>query len=516
MARSNAKSSTPQPDATPQADDTTLRVLFVASEADPLIKVGGLGDVTGSLPRTLRALTIEQTGGYHLDVRLVIPFYTAIGNRVKNIEHVVTFSVPNPSGPIQADAYLTMVDDLPVYLIAGSPIPADSGVYSLDTKKDGEKFTFFSLAVLELAQKLDWKPDILHSHDWHTAISVRMLALRRESDPFFAGARSIFTIHNLPFMGAGNDAALQAYAIPPVQDERLPEWGAYQPLPMALASADLITTVSPTYAREILTPEFGCGLQDFLQARAEDVSGILNGLDEKAWDPSTDSALAVKFNQETLEQRQANKLALLKEFSLPPNMDLPLLILISRMDWQKGVDLALDGLRMVAGLPWQAILLGNGDPTLESSVRQLEAEFPFRVRAAIRFDAQLSRRMYAGGDMLLMPSRYEPCGLAQMIGMRYGCIPVARATGGLRDTVIDLQTPETSTGFLFEESTPEALAAALRRALAAYNDRQGWEARQRFGMRQDFSWERSARTYTQSYIKLHGTPNFENSREVNG
>jgi starch synthase len=171
---------------------------------------------------------------------------------------------------------------------------------------------------------------------------------------------------------------------------------------------------------------------------------------------------------------------------------------------------------MVAGLPWQAVLLGNGDPGLEASVRQLEAEFPYRVRAAIRFDAQLSRRMYGGGDMLLMPSRYEPCGLAQMIGMRYGCIPVARATGGLRDTIIDLPTHENSTGFLFEDSTPEAFAAALRRALAAYSDPSGWQARQRFGMRQDFSWERSARTYTQIYIDLHNTPHTDITREVNG
>jgi starch synthase len=316
-------------------------------------------------------------------------------------------------------------------------------------------------------------------------------------------------------MGAGTDAALETFGIPPVQDNRLPEWGAFQPLPMGLATADLITTVSPTYAREILTPEFGCGLQNFLQARASDVSGILNGLDEQSWDPATDPALRVRFDSTSLEKRRSNKQALLHEFSLPPNMDLPLLILISRMDWQKGVDLAIDSLRMIAGLPWQAILLGNGDPTLEAAIRHLEAEFPYRVGAAIRFDAQLARCMYGGGDMLLMPSRYEPCGLAQMIGMRYGCIPVARATGGLRDTIIDQQSPDISTGFLFEEATPEALSAALRRALSAYSDREDWQARQQFGMRQDFSWERSARTYAQLYLQLRGTSRLKNSLEVN-
>ncbi len=499
MAHINVSASNEDP-------SKTLRILFVAAEADPLIKVGGLGDVTGSLPRALRALKSEQTEGYRLDVRLAIPFHSAITTRQKNIEPAVSFTVPYSEGEMPAQAYLTHVDDLPVYLIAGEPIAKDAPVYSLNTRKDGEKYTFFSLAILELARKLNWKPDILHAHDWHTAIAVYALKLRREEDPFFAHTRSILTVHNLPFMGAGTEEALQYFSIPPLEDDRLPEWGAYQPLPMGLASADQITTVSPTYAREIMTPEFGCGLQDFLQNRADSVTGILNGLDETTWDPSSDSALAETFDQSVLDQRIINKQALIREMSLPPNLDLPLMILISRMDWQKGVDLALDGLRQVAGLPWQAILLGNGDPGLEAAVRQLEAEFPYRVRAVIRFDTQLARRMYGGGDVLMMPSRYEPCGLAQMISMRYGCVPVARSTGGLRDTVKDQQTPENSTGFLFEESTPEALAAALRRAMAAYADREGWQARQQFGMQQDFSWERSAQTYAQIYLKLREVP----------
>jgi starch synthase len=304
-------------------------------------------------------------------------------------------------------------------------------------------------------------------------------------------------------MGAGTAEALKDYGIPELADDRLPPWGSYQPLPMGLASADYLTTVSPTYAREILTPEFGCGLQDFLQLRASSITGILNGLDETGWDPAADAALAQNFTQETLDQRSENKLALLHEFGLPPNLDQPLLILISRMDYQKGVDLAFEALHLVSGLPWQAVLLGTGDPGLETAARQLEAEFPYRVKAAIRFDAKLARRMYAGGDMLLMPSRYEPCGLAQMIAMRYGCIPVARATGGLTDTIIDGPSPENSTGFLFEDATPEALAAALRRSVTAYADKDGWRARQMYGMKQDFSWQRFAQAYIHIYHRLH-------------
>ena len=481
----------------------SLRVLMVASEADPLVKVGGLADVTGSLPLALRAMPQAHTGGAPLDIRLAIPFHSTIAAHTKNIQPLISFTVPHPKGSIAAQAFQTFLGDIPVYLIAGDPIPPDAPVYSLDARLDGHKYTFFSLAVLELARKLDWRPDILHANDWHTALAVYSLKQRRDTDSFFALTRSIFTVHNLPFMGAGIDAAMQDFGIPPLRNARLPVWGYYQPLPMGLATADHINTVSPSYAREIMTPEFGCGLQDFLRSRADSVSGILNGLDESIWNPSTDSALSATFNSATLDQRIANKKALIREFALSPNPSLPLLILIGRMDWQKGVDLAIDGLRQAASLPWQAILLGNGDPSIEAGVRQLEAEFPYRVRGIIRFDTRLARRMYGGGDMLLMPSRYEPCGLAQMIAARYGCIPLARATGGLRDTIKDTPRPETSTGFLFEDSTPEALAAALRRAISAYHDRAGWRARQLSGMQQDFSWERSASAYTEIYLKLH-------------
>ena len=487
----------------PTSTDHSLRILLVASEIDPLVKVGGLGDVTGSLPPALRALPVEQTGGWPLDIRIAIPFHSVIATRVKNIQPLVSFTVPHPHGDIAAQAFQTFLDGLPVYLIAGDPIPVGAPVYSLDTRQDGKKYTFFSLAVLELVRKLDWQPDILHANDWHTALTVYSLKQRRDIDPFFAQTRSIFTIHNLPFMGAGIDAAMHDFGIPPLQNHRMPVWGCYQPLPMGLATADHINTVSPTYACEIMRPEFGCGLQDFLSSRADSVSGIINGLDTKIWDPASDPALTANFNTNTLAQRAANKQTLIREFALSPNPDLPLLMMITRMDWQKGVDLAIDGLRQVTGLPWQIIFLGSGDPSIEAGVRQLEIEFPSRVHGVFRFDLQLARRLYGGGDMLLMPSRYEPCGLTQLIAMRYGCVPVARATGGLRDTVKDTRRPESSTGFLFEDAIPEGLAAALRRAIAAYQDQAGWRARQLAGMQEDFSWGRSASAYAEIYLKLH-------------
>ena len=479
----------------------TLRVLFAAAEADPIIKVGGLGDVTGSLPRTLRALEPKAAHGYTIDVRLVIPYHPVIAKNIQPPDLAASFDVPHPHGPIPARAYITQAGDLPVYLIDGAPVASEPGVYSLDTRRDGEKYTFFSLAILELARAIDWQPHILHAHDWHAALSVYLLQ-QRKNDPFYAQTHSILTIHNLPFMGGGTEAALADYGIPPVHDARLPEWGAYQPLTMGLSSADYLTTVSPTYAQEIMTPEFGSGLQNFLQLRAGTLTGILNGLDEQAWDPQTDSALAQNYGMETLDRRAANKSALLREMTLPEANGAPLIIFIGRMDRQKGVDTAVEALRMTAGLPWQAVLLGTGDPDLEDLARGLEAEFPDRVKAAIRFDAKLARRMYAGGDMLLMPSRYEPCGLAQMIAMRYGCIPIARATGGLRDTILDGQDPAESTGFLFEEDLPGALAEALRRAAAEYDDPRRWQLRQICGMQQDFSWPRFAKAYVNLYHKL--------------
>lgn len=486
-----------------------VRVLFTGAEAAPLVKVGGLGDVTGSLPQALLALPEALRAGRELDIRLALPYHPQIPRNVPEIRSVTQFTVYHPRGAVQAEAFLTHAGDLPVYLIDGELIPRSGSVYSLDTQKDGEKFTFFSLALLELTRALDWPIDILHANDWHTALSTVILAQRRSKERFFARTRSLLTVHNLPYMGAGTDQAMKAFGVRPLRDPRLPPWGNFQPLPMGMAMADFITTVSPTYGREILTPDFGCGLEAFLRTRVDSIQGILNGLDTVAWDPAIDPALARNFTAQTLSDRLANKQALASEFGLNPDPEVPLMVLVSRMDYQKGIDLVANALRQVAqdetgcgSQAWQAILLGNGDPAIEKECRDLEAEFPQRVRAAIRFDTSLSRRMYAGGDMLLMPSRYEPCGLAQMIAMRYGCLPVAHATGGLRDTIFDSQEPERSTGFLYEESSAEALASAICRGLTAFQNRNSWEARQRYAMAQDFSWERSAAAYFRIYLSL--------------
>lgn len=478
-----------------------INVLFIGAEADPLIKVGGLGDVAGSLPQAIQSLNHDPSVEIQVDIRLALPFHAPIHNTIPSPELVGDFVVNNINGPVPGLVYQITLNGITTYLFDGEPIQQSEMIYSIDNLMDGHKYTFFSMGVLEYFEKTEWKPDIYHANDWHTAPLVYALKAQPGGRTALSSYKSILTVHNLPFMGAGSEDALAEYLPPPNRDNRLPDWAWEQPLPLGLYAADHITTVSPTYASEILTPEFGCGLQDYLKSRGDSVSGILNGLNTQLWDPTNDLALNAKFGPETLEQRKSNKSALLQEFNLKPEPNLPLMILISRMDQQKGVDIAVQALRSIADQPWQAILLGTGNQSLEKSCTQLETEFPDKVRAAIRFDSKLSRRMYAGGDMLLMPSRYEPCGLAQMIGMRYGCVPVARATGGLSDTITDSPQPEKHTGFLFKTASPDAFAETLLRALNTYQNSGTWIQYQANGMKLDFSWEKSAR----DYIKLYKT-----------
>lgn len=469
-----------------------MKILFLAAEADPFIKVGGLGDVASSLPLALK----EACG---LDVRLVIPFHGAIQRKAFHFKRIASFRVPKPGRPMRAEALQADLHGLPVYLISGAPIHADAPVYTAEPGLDGYKFTFFSLAALELVRHLDWAPDLVHANDWHTAPAIYALSLSRDRDEFFKNTATVIGVHNLPYLGIGAGAALRAFGLPPASDSALPWWAQDAPLALGLLTADQIVAASPTYATEILTPEFGSGLESFLQTRSETISGILNGIDQEKWDPRNDEALAVKYGVDNLAARVENKVALLHEFDLNPDPKIPLLAMITRMDPQKGIDLVPQALHKIARQRWNAILLGTGVPEIEEAVRNLETEFPNRLRAAIRFDAMLSRRIYAGADVLMIPSRYEPCGLTQMIAMRYGCVPLGRATGGLKDTIQDSLPGQPGTGFLFERPNPVDFAKALRRALRIYPDRKEWQTIQLNGMRQDFSWDRFARQYADLY-----------------
>lgn len=468
----------------------TIRVLFLASEADPFIKVGGLGDVAGSLPYALQSL------GDDIDVRLALPFHTSIRAESLSLVRETVFTIPRTGRDVPAQVFRTDVKGLPVYLISGAPVTGSLKVYDPNPQADGEKYVFFSMAALEMARKLDWRPDIVHANDWHTATALYGI-FKNQADPFWAGVKTVFSVHNLGYMGPEAEASIPAYGLPPLDEPLLPEWARRQPMPMGLVSADSVVAVSPTYALEIQTPEYGYGLEPYLQLNRDKVTGIVNGIDYSAWDPSTDDALDSRFTPATLAARSVNKSDLLSQFGLANKPGVPLLAMVTRMDQQKGVDIAVEALRLVTDQDWQAILLGTGSGYLEDAVRHLEADFPDRVAAVIRFDARLSRKIYGAADMFLMPSRYEPCGLAQMIAMRYGAVPLARATGGLRDTIADGRT-----GFLFTEPSPTMMAATLRRAFQTFQDQAAWQVIQRMAMAEDFSWEKSALKYAELYRNL--------------
>jgi starch synthase len=468
----------------------TINVLFLAAEAEPFVKVGGLGDVAGSLPSALRALSSDDL---KLDVRLAIPYHPAV--KTENPKPLGMFSIQRGSTEIQGEAFETSLNGMPVYLIGGEPIHASGSVYSLNAGLDAEKYAFFSFAALELSRLINWIPDVIHGNDWHTALSIYG-ALTKRWEEGARHAASVITLHNLPFMGPDVSPILESYGVKLAQTD-LPDWARVMPLPLGLWASDAIIAVSPTYGREILTQEYGCGLDEFLRSRGEMVSGILNGLDTALFNPADDTALGVNFDINSIEKRAINKGLLQERLGLPREPGVPLLAMVSRMDMQKGVDLVFSALKNMKRSKWQAVILGTGDPKLEEAAMKLQALYPERVKVETRYDAGLARQIYGGSDMFLMPSRYEPCGLSQMIAMHYGCVPVVRAAGGLNDTVIHGKT-----GFIFEKTHHMSLVAAINAALKVFAVREHWRAIQCAGMAQDFSWENSARKYLKLYQTL--------------
>lgn len=468
----------------------TINVLFLAAEADPFVKVGGLGDVAGSLPRALRALSNDDL---KLDVRLVLPYHPVV--KAEGLKPLGMFSIPRGDSDVEVEAFEGVLNGMPVYFINGDSIRTTGSVYSLDSKLDAEKYTFFSLAALELPRQINWLPDVIHANDWHTALSVYGSLTKRWEE----GARhvaGVVTLHNLPFMGPDISAILESYGIKLAQTD-LPDWARVNPLPLGLWASDAIVAVSPTYANEILTPEYGCGLDEFLQLRRETISGVLNGIDVVSFNPADDSALGMNFGIDTLEKRAANKSMLQERLGFQQCPEVPLLAMVSRMDAQKGVDLAFTALKSMRKIDFQAVILGTGDPKLEEAAQSLHNLFPEKIKVELRYDAGLARQIYAGSDMLLMPSRYEPCGLSQMIAMRYGCVPIVRAAGGLNDTV-----KHGETGFVFDKAHHLSLIGAVKAGIKTFSDRERWQKIQRAGMSQDFSWENSAQKYLDLYQSL--------------
>lgn len=479
-----------------------LKVCFVLSEADPLIKIGGLGDVGGTLPAALTNLPQELTDNRKIDVRVIIPYHDILKEHQIPVKWICNYKIPYDNGLFQ-DVYVSQAEGMPIpiYLIDGDPIRGKS-VYSSDSVVDGYKYIFFSAAADEFFRRINWIPDVLHAHDWHAGASVMKMKQMRSYSPEFRNVKTLFTIHNLPYAGGNHPEILEKYGIEPAFAESIPEGMRSCPMSVGLSAADKISTVSETYAKEIMTDEFGHGYQFFLRENSSKVCGIVNGIMPEQWNPATDHVLYENFSINSIEKRIQNKRMLQREANLPQDDNVPLIIMIGRLDYQKGFDLAFSALRSIRDLNWQAIILGSGNPAIQNDCLGLASEFPNRVHAEIRYDAGLSRKMYAGGDMLLMPSRYEPCGIAQMIAMLYGCVPVAHATGGLKDTIADPLSCDDYTGFLFDQPQASACADALRRALHAFENRGDWLALQKRCMSQDFTWEKSAKKYYDLYKSL--------------
>jgi len=470
--------------------ESSMRVLYLASEATPLVKVGGLADVAGELPRAILSLGI--------DIRLALPFYPSIKETHFAVEQIGEATVKHSQGGHGAEIYATQIRNVPVFLIDGDPIRQSDDIYDAP-EIDVDKFTFFSLAALASCEAIGWQPEIVHANDWHAAPSVAWLKAHRDSDGFWSGVASVFTVHNLPYMGSDAGQVFTGYGVNVTDLEDLPSWSRTLPLPIGLATADWLSTVSPSYANEIQTPEFGHGMEQLLQSRRERLVGILNGIDPEVWNPTQDTELTATFSHDDFGSRTKNKQALQSELGFETETRIPLLAMVTRLDQQKGIDLVLDALVDMMNERWQFVILGTGDPVLEEKARQFSTTYPDRIRFVRRFAPKLARKIYGGGDLMVIPSRYEPCGLTQMIAMRYGCIPVVRSTGGLKDTVEDYEPEGHGTGFTFGPVESWALREAIQRGLNLYEDQAAWWALQRRAMMKDFSWQRSAEDYHDLY-----------------
>lgn len=465
-----------------------MKVLFVIAEVAPLVKVGGLGDVGGSLPGALRHLGCE--------VRVAMPYYRAIRGQALSPERFASL----PQG---AALWRAEVAGVPLYLVEHEPSFGREQVYGY--KDDPARFLAFCDALLASTDALGWRPELLHLHDWHAGFLATRLVAQHEH-PWAALPRA-FTIHNLGLTGRF-DAAFageHGLVLPKEGTPGLARTLPYSGLAQGILHADLVSTVSPTYAREILTPELGGELAPLLRSTSgggDRLCGILNGIDVAAFDPATDPDLAANFDAERLERRIENKLALQRRMGLPVDESVPVVGMVSRLVSQKGPDLAAAAIErlLAAGRRLELAVLGQGDEKHERPLAELAARRPQQVAVRLAFDPPLGQLIYGGCDLFLMPSRYEPCGLGQLIAMRYGAVPVVRRTGGLADSV-EASEPAANrgTGFLFGEARPGAVAAALEEALAVYEDGAAWRRLQLRAMAQDYSWERSAQDYLALY-----------------
>lgn len=474
------------------------RVLSVASECVPLIKTGGLADVVGALP--------EALGAEGWEMRTLIPAYPGLAERLSDAR--VVWQNPALFGGA-ARIVLGQAGGFSLYLLEAPHLfDRPGGPYSVggqDHADNPERFAALSWAAAALAAEGDdegWRPDVLHAHDWQAGLAPAYL---RWAFPG-TGVGSVLTIHNIAFQGIAPAARLAALRLPrnEFHPGSLEYWGNISALKAGLVTADKITTVSPTYAEELMRPAFGMGLEGVIADRGLAMSGILNGIDSAVWAPDHDPAIA-PYSASNLSGKTANRTALARETGLEPGHG-PLAVVVSRLSYQKGIDLLIAALPAFIAGGGSLALLGSGDAALEGALLTMAERFPRRVSVTVGYDEELAHRMFAGGDAVLVPSRFEPCGLTQMYGLKYGTLPVVALTGGLADTVIGA-SPATlgagvATGITFHPVDEMALSRALDRLLALHADKSVWKAMQRRAMQADFGWTSAARAYGALYREL--------------
>jgi len=480
----------------------SLHVVIVASEVVPFAKTGGLADVTGALPKALTAL------GHRVSV--IMPRYPMIERAVRSLEKVHG-GIAVPMGPDTERAVVwsaRLAPRIPIHFIEH---PGYFGREHLYTTPDGDypdnaqRFAFFAKASLAACRELALRPDVLHCHDWQTALIPAYLKTTLRHEATFAAVGSLLTIHNIAYQGLFPPDVLAFLQLPPeiYSPDGLEFYGRVNFLKAGIVYADLINTVSRRYSEEIQTPEFGCGLDGILRYRGQDVYGIINGIDDREWNPATDRLIAARYNAKDLSGKQICKRNLLETVGLPTDLlHTPLVGMISRLVDQKGFDLIERAFHRMLALDLAFVVLGTGEAHYEAFFRDMRQRYPTKVGVFIGFDNVLAHKIEAGSDLFLMPSQFEPCGLNQMYSLRYGSIPVVRATGGLDDTIEPYDAAlDRGNGFKFLPYDAEAMLATLQQALTVYRDRAAWRRLMQRAMQADFSWTRSAQEYVTLYHK---------------
>ncbi|MFC1747587.1 glycogen synthase GlgA [Pseudomonadota bacterium] len=475
------------------------KVLFVSSEAHPLIKTGGLGDVAGSLPAAIKAL--KQ------DIRIIMPAYRQTLRKVEKLQLVsvqmegVPETVRLFEGRFPGSTVKLWLVDSPAHFDRnGGPYLDELGN---DWEDNAERFATFARAVVAVATnqaQLDWQPDVVHCNDWQTGLVPSLLSLHHQRPA------TVFTVHNLAYHGYYPTEEFQNLDLPHALwgIHGMEFYGGLSYIKGGLTYSDIINTVSPTYAKEILTDHFGYGLEGLLAHRGDRLVGILNGVDYKEWNPATDPHLKHHFDKKETEGKAKNKRALQSHFGLPKKSDTPLLGLVGRLVEQKGIDMVLDIIPHLVESDTQLVVLGTGDKRFEQALNQAAKAYPHNIGVHAGYSEAMAHQIEAGADMFLMPSRFEPCGLNQIYSLRYGTVPIVRKTGGLADTVVDASDDNLAkgiaTGFQFEHANSDGLWWATHRAITIYRDQpKQWQKMMLCGMKQDFSWKQSAKHYLELY-----------------